>query len=398
MDLSSGFGKKKEIVLRSPEDVLEFILNGGIIEVPPYKSERRGDSLYIPKYGLYLTPSISQISEHDVGIEFNMYVEKFDKYLYEYAAGMGKNLNSAVGMAISSFLISFISTFELMHSKKEPRVITSEFAGNKHKWDVFLGSIVCMGETGNSGESESAAVYWSVLEDEIKKRLGNQKMVYVKVYAAKQVGSIIGEVRFDDVAIPELGEKVRKIAENWDVKQFRSEKQFFFIEQDASTTIPGQYDGAEGRKKMRNNVLEYLKLYEKATTRELYESLVNDSSNLIGDRVLANECFSLIPEMAALCALDGNIEFSDELQFGFPDGKTVKVYASQLSDYAMLDYCFTNIISDGDFGEETRGIWQDLVRSSVLYRALARAQANGVNEMPNLSKLVLNVDENFVLR
>ena len=114
--------------------------------------------------------------------------------------------------------------------------------------------------------------------------------------------------------------------------------------------------------------------------------------------VLANECFSLIPEMAALCALDGNIEFSDELQFGFPDGKTVKVYASQLSDYAMLDYCFTNIISNGDFGEETRGIWQDLVRSSVLYRALARAQANGVNEMPNLSKLVLNVDENFVLR
>ena len=33
------------IKLSSPEEVLEFILNEGIIEVAPYKSERHGDRI-----------------------------------------------------------------------------------------------------------------------------------------------------------------------------------------------------------------------------------------------------------------------------------------------------------------------------------------------------------------
>ena len=32
----------EDMIIRSPEDVLNLILNGGIIEVPPYSSERQG--------------------------------------------------------------------------------------------------------------------------------------------------------------------------------------------------------------------------------------------------------------------------------------------------------------------------------------------------------------------
>lgn len=69
----------EELVIRSPEDVLELILGAGIIEVPPYSSERQGNSLYIPKFDMLLTPAVSEMTENSVVIEFNMNIKKLDK-------------------------------------------------------------------------------------------------------------------------------------------------------------------------------------------------------------------------------------------------------------------------------------------------------------------------------
>ena len=386
------------IKLSSPEEVLEFILNEGIIEVAPYKTERHGDSLYIPKFDLYITPSIQQMTENSIGIEFNMYIKKLDKYLYEYSSGMGQDLNTAVGMSIATFLLSFINTFEFMETKDNPINVTTEFAGKEHNWDVYLGNVAGMGSPGDSGKAASATVYWDLLKDDIIDRLGNQKMVYVKIYAARFPDNAIGEVRFDDVAIPELSEQVQKLAEQWEVNQFGSEKQFIFIEQNPATVIPSQYDGPEGRRKMRAHVVEYLKLFEKATTEELYYSLVKDFGNLIGDRVLANECFGFLPEIAAIRALGDRIIVSDQMRISFPDKKTVKAYSTQLSDYLLLENCLIDIIRSGDFGEGTKNVWQDLIGTSAVCSVYAKAQDAGDRITPKMTTLLYNVDGDFELR
>lgn len=223
----------EDMVIRTPEDVLDLILNAGIIEVPPYSSERQGDSLYIPKLDLLLTPSVSELTENSVVIEFNMYIKKYDKHLYECSVGMGQNTNAAVGMSLASFLFSFIAALDTMFDKNDPRKITTEFESNKLNWDVYLGNAVSMGESNGDEDDSNNAVYWDLLEEDIKSRLGSQKMAYVKIFASKYLEDITTEVRIDDVAIPELSEKIRPLVENWNVEQYCSEKQFFFIEQEA---------------------------------------------------------------------------------------------------------------------------------------------------------------------
>ena len=179
-----------------------------------------------------MTPSVSDLTENSVVIEFNMHIKKYDKHLYECSVGMGQNTNAAVGMSIASFLISFITALDSMFDKNNPTKITTEFEGNKLGWDVYLGNTVAMGES-NGEEDNSESVYWELLKEDIKSRLGDQKMAYVKIFASKYLDDITTEVRIDDVAIPELSEKARPLVEKWNVEQYRSEKQFIFIEQEA---------------------------------------------------------------------------------------------------------------------------------------------------------------------
>jgi hypothetical protein len=384
----------KVINLKTPEDVRECILNEGII----YNSERQGDSLYIPAFDLLLTPNIEQMSNTGIGIEFNMYIKKLDKYLYEYSSGMGGDITTAVGMSMSSFLISFMNTFEIMYNKCNPINITTEFACNEHNWDVYLGNVTGMGTPGEDGKGSSATYYWDIIKDDIIKRLGNQKMVYVKIYAARLPENSIGEVRFDDVAIPELSEQVRKLAEKWNVEQFGSEKQFIFIEQNPSTITASQYDGPEGRKKMREFVFEYLKMVGNTTTEEQYNNLVKDFGDKIGDKVLANECFGFLPEMATICALGDRIVVSDQIQICLPDNKTINTYSTQLSDYPMLEKCLMDIMRSGELGEQTNNVWQRLIGTSALIRLFNKRQEAGDQASTKLITLLYNVDSNFKLR
>ena len=379
---------------KTPEDVREFILNEGII----YKSERQGDSLYIPNFDLLLTPNIEQMSNTGIGIEFNMYIKKLDKYLYEYSSGMGGDITTAVGMSMSSFLISFMNTFEIMYNKCNPINITTEFAGNEHNWDVYLGNVTGMGTPGEDGKGSSATYYWDIIKDDIIKRLGNQKMVYVKIYAARLPENSIGEVRFDDVAIPELSEQVRKLAEKWNVEQFGSEKQFIFIEQNPSTITPRQYDGPEGRKKMRDYVLEYLKMFKNTTSKEQYYNLVKDFGDKIGDKVLANECFGFLPEIATIRALGDQIVVSDQIQFSLPDNKTLMTYSTQLSDYLMMENCLIDIIRSRELGEDTKKVWEDLICKSAIYNVFVQAQEAKGKITPKLTTVLYNVNNDFVLR
>lgn len=379
---------------KTPEDVREFILDEGII----YKSERQGDSLYIPNFDLLLTPNIEQMSNTGIGIEFNMYIKKLDKYLYEYSSGMGGDITTAVGMSMSSFLISFMNTFEIMYNKCNPINITTEFAGNEHNWDVYLGNVTGMGTPGEDGKGSSATYYWDIIKDDIIKRLGNQKMVYVKIYAARLPENSIGEVRFDDVAIPELSEQVRKLAEKWNVEQFGSEKQFIFIEQNPATITPSQYDGPEGRKKMRDFVLEYLRMFENTTTEEQYDNLVKDFGNKIGDKVLANECFGFLPEIATICALGDRIVVSDQITICLPDKKKINTYSTQLFDYPMMENCLMDIIRSGELGEKTKSVWQGLIGTSALIRLFNKKQEAGDKISPKLTTLLYNFDSNFELR
>ena len=120
--------------------------------------------------------------------------------------------------------------------------LVSEFAGEKHNWHAYKSDIVGM---GNNPEGDDIDEFWNLLRDGIIRRLGNQKFVYVKVYAAKNGDSITGECRINDIQSRELSNIVSEIAGKWDTTDFSSKKQFFFITQDEETYLEYPYSEEE---------------------------------------------------------------------------------------------------------------------------------------------------------
>ena len=211
------------------QEVQEYLFTKGIPQYLSFKSERQGNILYLPEIEMSLQPIVNQLNEYSVVIEYSMYSKKLDKHFREVSTGMGQDVRTAVVMSTVSFLFSFMEGLGHVYRKINPIKINTDFEGNKHVWNVYLSNITGMGHIKN--DKTSTNFYWNLLEDEIKKRLDNQKMVYVKVYVAKYPGEVIGEVRFDDEPIPELGKIVEKLAEKWETNDFVTQKQFFFIEQ-----------------------------------------------------------------------------------------------------------------------------------------------------------------------
>ena len=383
---------------KNTEEIREYLLSTSLPEGLGLKTERRGASLYVPELQTIITPVVHPPQRFSLGVDFHLYSEKWNKRFYEYCGGPGKDLRSSAAMASSMFLFGFMDGYKRISQNAVMTGFTQELEGKNHEWNVVISDLASLGETVDEN-IDSATRYWEPLKEEIMRRLGNQMLVYIKVYAAKFSNDTIGEVRFDDVEIPELSAIVKSMAEKWEVDQFASEKQFFFIEQTPSTYIPSEYDGEEGFRKMRSKVVEYLLLFEAATTQELYNRLYEDAKNRLGDATLAAECKAFLPEIAAIHALDGRVKINDKVRMVFPDGRQKDLYLSQLSDYLKLEDCLGDIINKKDFGDETNKLLNDLIGCSSIISVLDQARKGG-SQIENLSpiSMLFNMQEEFEIR
>lgn len=380
------------------DEIREFLLQESIPDGLCLETERRGNNLYIPSLDTTISIGVHQPQGTTIGIDFYLYSNIWDKQMYEYCGAGARDLKTAVSMSSSMFLFCFMNGYKRICNNDFQISLSTEFAGKKHNWNVVVSDLVSLGQSVRP-DADSASIYWEPLKDGIIKRLGNQKLVYVKVYAAKFPEETIGEVRLDDVEIPELSAIVRDMAEQWGETLFSSDKQFFFISQDSDTVVPSLYDGKEGFQKMRSLVVEYLKLFEGATTPDLYDRLCDDAEFLLGDITLASECFNFLPEIAAIHALGDRISVTDKIEIHFADGNVNEVYISQLTDYQKLDTCLGDIIRRRDFGDETDNIWKDLIGCSSICSALNNAMNSG-SKMENLrlTNMIFNVRDGFEIR
>ena len=384
---------------KTGEEITEYLLSEGLPGGMAFKTKRIGNYLYLPEIDAMLSPVVQQIQDKSLGIGFYIKSKKYDKQIYEHCAGIGKDHRTAVDVALSSFLSACMDGLQKVTVKKDPIQIQTVFAKRKHNWNVYLSNVACMDMEKKKSNNNSAFIYWELLKDDIIKRLGNQRLAAVKIYAAKNQKEAIVEVRIDDVPIPELSSKVREIAEKWNPKQFISEKQFIFIEQSEDTYIPSQYDGVEGWNKLRGLVVDYLKMFQAAETEEQFKMLPYVAMKSMDDAVLAAECYSFLPEIAAIHALGDKVVIPDMAVFKLPDGSEQELSLFRLTDYYKLDTALGDIIRKGDFGEETNNLWMDLIGSSSICSAVDRAIQGG-SQIENLqmTEMIYNMGEGFEIR
>ncbi|MDE6733092.1 MAG: hypothetical protein K2J77_09490 [Oscillospiraceae bacterium] len=364
------------------------------------KNEVRGSTIFVPEWNMTIAPQVEQCDDRIAVLGFRLYDEDFDEPLYECCASTGKDTDSAIGSCVGSFLFAFMNGIIQMKNGENGKPLQSTFGGKSHTWQSYNSDLVGMGESVDGDEKAVATKYWDMLKSEIVKRLGNQKMCYVKIFASKAIGKndsqVTGEVRVNDVPSAELSDLVYKHAEGWNVQQFASQKQFFFIKQDGEVENP--YSGESGRAALREKVKTAIELFIKVDSEEMFDALPDNIAAAIGDDTLAQECFAFMPEVCAEHAFQG-ARFAETVQFSIGGSEAITVYRNQLADFYPIGHAMLSLFSSGVFGEQTNDIYKGLIGFSATYRGIAQVlEKGGSHESCAVAPLHFNVNGNFVIR
>lgn len=380
--------------LLNPDDVAEYVITQ-LSEITGEENTRKDKGILFTKWDVYVQPQVRQVTEKGIILDILISAPQWGKDLYECTVGMGSDPQSNIGLALSSFIFSFMQGIAAMEEHRDGIAVETKFSGNIHKWNVYHTDIVGMGseDTGTGID-----VYWNELMEDILNHLGNQKLCYIKIFASKMGDDITGECRIDDVASRELSEKVAQIARNWDVQGFVSQKQFFFIRQDEETVINNPYEGEEGFKLLKEKVTLAAKMFYESKTEEEYNSLPGRLMEALEDPVLGYECYAFLPEICTENAFP-EAQYSEYLQFVYPDGRKENVYKSQLADYEILKNALFSVFSEGVFGDDTNNIYQEYVGSSATYNCFSQIMENGsdIKDM-SATALAFMVDNDFIIR
>lgn len=355
------------------------------------------DYVYCPQWQMTVTPAIEQLDQRGAVVNFYLSAPQWGKDLFECSAGMGSDTRQALEMACGSFLFSFMDGIAQMESERDGESLETEFAGKTHRWKVYLSNIVGM---GNCPQTDNARIYWETLKEEVVKRLGNQKLCFVKVYASKSGENITAECRIDDVKSEVLSSRVADMVKGWEAGYFASHKAFFFIRQEEETVQPYPYLGQAGWNALREKVKTAALMFHASRDQEQYESLPQRLRQALEDDILAAECYSFLPEICAENAFE-RITFAETVDI-LPYGReAVTCYKSQLADYWPLHNALFSLFEEGAFGEETNSIYREYIGVSAIYSVVCQAKEKaGENAMNNgrVSALLFNMDSDFEIR
>jgi len=357
----------------------------------------RENQIYLPKWEISITPTLNQISQQGAVLDFYLSAPQWGKKLYECCASMGKTPEQALGSALGLFVFCFLQGILDMEEQVKPIALESSFAGHTHRWNAYLSNIVGQGES--PALDGTCTIYWNALKEEIIKRLGNQKLCYVKIYGSKVNGEVIGECRIDDIKSEELSAKVAELVEKWDVKQFASHKQFFFLRQDEATTLPTPYIGHTGRALLKSKVTEAVRLFHAADTREKYDALPEKLEQALGDTTLAQECYFFLPELCTEIAFGEQVLFPECLEL-FPQGREkLTLYKTQLAEFYLLWDILNEIFRDGTFGAATDAIYSAYISVSASYGGIRKVQESGSSlEGCKQTEILYSVSQDFEIR
>lgn len=382
--------------LTNPDNAIKQVLDSlhGSMQTP---DRVEGDHIYCPEWQMTVTPEIGQVDERGAVVNFYLSAPQWGRDLFECSAGMGSDTKQALGMVCGSFLFSFMDGIVQMEGGQASESLETEFAGKSHRWKVYLSNIVGM---GNCPQVNNARLYWDALKEEVVKRLGNQKLCFVKVYASKTGENITAECRVDDIRSEELSNLIADMTKGWDAGYFASHKAFFFIRQEEETVQPYPYWGQAGRKLLKEKVRTAALMFHASEDQRQYETLPERLRQALGDDVLAAECYSFLPEICAENAFD-RITYAETVDI-LPDGrKAVTCYKSQLADYWPLHDALFSLFEEGAFGEAANDIYREYIGASAIYSVISQAkEKDGEKAMDNgrVSALLFNMDSDFEIR
>lgn len=348
------------------------------------------DSIVFPEWSISIIPTVNELKQNMVSTGYYISCPEWDTDIYECSAAIGKDPETAIGMAQGSFMFGIMDAIGNMMRDDNSYSLKTEFAGHNHSWKVYLGNIVGMGQ---DFKDISTDMYWNVLKEHIAKRIGNQKMCYVKIFASNSgSGDVTGECRINNIKSNDLSELVADMAKQWNITEFSSHKQFFMIKQDKETIIDYPFTAKEIAEKTEIA----MKMFESCEADEDYDNFSEMLEKVTGDRSLAYELYSFIPEICAENAFH-EIKYPETILL-YINGESRQYYKTQLASYyAILDGVFRTL--DRGILNDTNQVYKDYIYTSSLCKALNSALSNG-SKIEDLGSpcIMYNMNEDYIVR
>ena len=377
-----------------PEKALDFYLNGLLHGGLQDEDRVEGNAILLPRQGVRILPQVEQISQRGAVVNLWLEAPQWGKRLFECSVGMGRSPSQALGLSASSFIFSFLEGVMRMEDRVEPRELETLFDGKAHRWELYPSNIVGLG----SAPQPEGQVWWELLGEDIQRRLGNQRVCYVKIYGAKVDGQVTGECRVDDIKSEELSAKVAQAVERWPAGQFASQKQFFFIRQQEETILPYPYEGAEGERRLRSALGEAVRMFMACRTEEDYDQYSQRLGERIGDETLADECLTFLPELCAANAFP-QLQAAETVEICREGRPPETVYKNQLADYYPLWTLLLQLFQEEELGADPDAIYREYVGYSSTCNVVRQMEQQGSRlEDCRLASLLCQMGSGFQLR
>ena len=369
---------------------LNYYLIENIKEMIREESEIRDNTLFIPEYSLSIRPQITKSDSNMAVINYYLYSENWDREIFECSASMGENRKQALSLAEQGFIFGIMSGIKYMMKDEFFKEIKTEFNGS-HSWKMYSSDIVAMGDVP---ETINPSEIWGIIENEIPKYLGNQKISYIKVFAAKNKDDITGECRINDEPIKELGELIAQYISKWNTENFGLKKQFFFAVQDDKTYIPYPYT----EEQIEKFVLETADMFEKVETEKDLDDMLQNFGDKIGDYDLAEELMGFIPEICAERAFP-NINYPEKVIIYMGENKKIEVNKSQIASYYMIKKAVNHMIDHGHIMKELYHKFIGISSAyNVIFKALEKDKVDLTKEEGAVISTAYGFSENYRIR
>lgn len=269
----------------SPEEKMIQFLHEMIQESVVEEKE-----LYIKEIDLAIEPHLVQLKNGVAQVVFILKHELFQEDITETVAGVGPTSDEAIKSATIQFVTSIFEVMQQALREENGKSITVKVYKKENIFQLYQGEVKVRGNK----QQNISMDYWTILGEELLKRLGNKRIYVIKIYLAKNDQEIMCECRVNGVVYSFLTDTLKQVAQGWEVEgKFYAEKQCFVLIQDESTYRAYPLT----KKEVEQLVLSSLLLYRQCNNQEDYDTLQEKITKTCSVPSLAEELFSLIPEI-----------------------------------------------------------------------------------------------------
>lgn len=325
----------------------------------------RETAFVIEGFQIFVYADVLSCDDHASQVVFQIHQQDLEDPIIDPVYGIGNHRNESLQDACINFYHHDLSLL-IQALKKEETIQLVARTQENHAFQCYASAITCHGKR----EGELPETFWDWIEEHVKKRLGNKRLYWIKLYCAKMDGKCEVDVRINDVKSIELGKLLESYVEGWDcLTGYHTEKQCFYFMQKDNTYVPSIFT--------REDIIEYTKkaidLFENDKCNEDSRKLRVKLMKLCKDDSLGMELFGFLPEIYCKYTYS-DIEYGEQLFLIQKGAPTIEMYQSQVRSFSYMDEVVRkHLLKDK---VSTRTI-QKVVRFSANYRAIQKALDEG---------------------